>query len=160
MNKAVNAAVTGSRKHSLLPLLVVLFLISYGLLTNLVLQQDKTIDSQRTLIHLLFKDSLQLSAIKKAERQKGQADAGLRTSVNGLQAQAHTPKIPAIQVPSQKSPSAQVRPEQIQSGKIPSGKQNGARTDRKTGKAQKRMPNRPPAELTDPSDTRRVSFAI
>ena len=103
MNIAANAAVTGrrKRKHSLLPLLVVLFLISYGLLTNLVLQQDKTIDSQRTLVHLLLKDSLQLSAMRKAERQKGQADPDRRASVNSLQAQAHAPKIPVIQVPSQ-----------------------------------------------------------
>ena len=164
MNIAANAVVTGrrKRKHSLLPLLVVLFLISYGLLTNLVLQQDKTIDSQRTLVHLLLKDSLQLSAMRKAERQKGQADPGRRASMNSLQAQAHAPKIPVIHVPSQaqKSPSAQVRSEQVQSEKVPSGKQNGAKTDRKTGKAQKRVPNRPPAELTDPSDTRRVSVAI
>ena len=167
MNIAVNAAVTGRRKHSLLPLLVVLFLISYGLLTNLVLQQDKTIDSQRTLVHLLLKDSLQLSAMRKAERQKGQADPdrglfrwGVRAGSS--QAQAHAPKIPVIQVPSQSQngPSAQVRSEQVQSEKVPSGKQNGAKTDRKTGKAQKRVPNRPPAELTDPSDTRRVSIAI
>jgi len=164
MNTAVNAAVTGrhKRKHSLLPLLVVLFLISYGLLTNLVLQQDKTIDSQRTLVHLLLKDSLQLSAIRKAERQRDQADAGRRASVNSLQAQAHAPKIPVIQVPSQpqNGPSAQVRSEQVQSEKVPSGKQNGAKTDRKTGKAEKRVPNRPPAELTDPSDMRRVWVAI
>jgi len=164
MNIAMNAAVTSrrKRKHSLLPLLVVLFLISYGLLTNLVLQQDKTIDSQRTLVHLLLKDSLQLSAMRKAERQKGQVDLGRRASVNSLQAQAHAPKIPVIQVPSQSqnSPSAQVRSEQVQSEKVPSGKQNGAKTDRKTRKAQKRVPNQPPAELTDPSDMRRVWVAI
>jgi len=160
MNIAVNSAVTRRRKRSLLPLLVVLFLISYGLLTNLVLQQDKTIDSQRKLIHLLFKDSLQLSALRKAERQKGEADPGRRASVNSLQAQVHAPKIPVIQVPSEKGPSAQVRSEQVQAEKVPSGKQNGAKTDRKTGKAQKRLPNRPPAELTDPSDMRRVWVAI
>jgi len=48
----------------MLPLLVVLFLISYVLLTTLVVLQNRTIDAQRGLIHLLFKDNLHLSAMK------------------------------------------------------------------------------------------------
>src|SRR5215475_13856566 len=95
----------GKRKRTLLPLLIVLFLISYGLLTMLLVEQNKTIASQRTLIHLLFKDSLHLSALRKAERQKARTTAD--TASNGLQADAHAPsaKIPIIQVPQQKSPS-------------------------------------------------------
>ncbi len=160
MNIAVNAAVTSGRKRTLLPLLIVLFLISYGLLTTLVVEQNKTIDSQRTLVHLLFKDSLQLSAMRKAERQKTESHSAQGGSVSGLQNRAHPPKIPVIQVPSEKSPSAQVQSEQVQSQKVPSGKPNSAKTDRKPGKTQKRSPFRPPAELTDPSDMRRVSSAI
>jgi hypothetical protein len=37
-------------KHTMLPLLTVLFLISYGLMTMLVVEQGRTIDAQRTLI--------------------------------------------------------------------------------------------------------------
>src|SRR5215470_1030486 len=87
------------RKRTLLPLLIVLFLVSYGLLTTLVIEQNRTISSQRTLIHLLFKDSLHLSVLRKAERQKAHAAQGIPAS--DLQADAKTPsaKIPVIQVP-------------------------------------------------------------
>lgn len=142
---------TGRRKRALLPLLVVLFVISYGLLTMLVVEQNKTITSQRTLIHLLFKDSLHLSALKKAERQKAHAMAGAPTGNLLADAQVQAGKIPVIQVPQQKSPSAQV----------PSAKskqQSAGRAEHKQ-KAQKKTP-KPPAELTDPSDMRRVSVSI
>jgi hypothetical protein len=142
----------GKRKRALLPLLVVLFVISYGLLTLLVVEQNKTISSQRTLIHLLFKDSLHLSALKKAERQKAHAEAGAASGSLQADAQIQAGKIPVIQVPQQKSPSAQVhsdKPKQL----------NGGKSERKQ-RAQKKAPIKPPAELTDPSDMRRVSVAI
>ena|SRR5690349_15392040 len=140
---------TGKRKRGLLPLLVVLFLISYGLLTMMVVEQNRTIISQRTLIHLLYKDSLHLSALKKAERQKAHTPTGAATGSLQADAQVQAGKIPVIQVPPQKSPSTQV----------PTDKQQaGGRAEHKQ-KAQKKTP-RPPAELTDPSDMRRVSVAI
>ena len=51
-------------KRSLLPLLTVVFLISYGLLTLLVVQQNEVIASQRNLIRLLLGDSNELSSLK------------------------------------------------------------------------------------------------
>ena len=171
MNIAVNSAVTRRRKRSLLPLLIVLFLISYGLLTNLVLQQDKTIDSQRTLIHLLYKDSLQLSAMRKAEKEKSQANSA--ASASNSRGHAPSARIPVIQVPAAKTESTQIAPRKVPSEKVsseqvpsiqvpltqvPSGK-TSAKT-RRRGKTQKPAPNRPPAELTDPSDMRRVPFVI
>ena len=152
----------GKRKRTLLPLLVVLFLISYGLLTMLVVEQNKTIASQRTLIHLLFKDSLHLSALRKAERQKAHAAQGIPAS--DLQADAKTPsaKIPVIQVPQDQVQQDQVQQEKSPSAQVPSVKpklQDGGKMDHKQ-KAQKKTPNRPPAEVTDPSDMRRVSFSI
>jgi hypothetical protein len=48
----------------MLPLLVVLFLISYGLLAMLVVEQDRTITAQRSLIQQLFSDSMELTALK------------------------------------------------------------------------------------------------
>jgi len=146
----------GKRKRALLPLLVVLCLISYGLLTMLVLEQNKTISSQRTLIHLLFKDSLHRSALKKAERQKAHTPAGAANGSLQADAQVQVGKIPVIQVPQQKSPSTQVPADHVPTGK---GKQQtGGRAEHKQ-KAQKKAP-KPPAELTDPSDMRRVSVAI
>jgi hypothetical protein len=46
---AINAP-TAPKKHGWLPLLVVLFLISYGLMTMLIVEQGRTIESQRALI--------------------------------------------------------------------------------------------------------------
>jgi len=142
---------TGKRKRGLLPLLVALFLISYGLLTMMVVEQNRTIISQRTLIHLLYKDSLHLSALKKAERQKAHTPAGAATGSLQADAQVQAGKIPVIQVPPQKSPSTQVPTDR-------SKQQTGGRAEHKQ-KAQRKAP-RPPAELTDPSDMRRVSVAI
>ncbi len=66
----------------MLPILVVLFVISYILLTMLVFEQGKTIESQRTLIREMLKDSNQLAAIKgklahdadQRAKASGQAD--------------------------------------------------------------------------------------
>ena len=48
----------------MLPLLVILFIISYAILTLLVFEQGKTIESQRSLIREMLKDSTQLAALK------------------------------------------------------------------------------------------------
>lgn len=50
----------------MLPILVVLFLTSYGLMTMLIVEQGKTIDVQRYLIGELFSDSNQLNNLKGA----------------------------------------------------------------------------------------------
>jgi hypothetical protein len=61
-------------KHSLLPLLTVVFLISYGLLTFLVVEQDRVIGAQRLLIRQMLSDSNELSALKgKMVQQQNQA---------------------------------------------------------------------------------------
>jgi len=48
----------------MLPILVVLFIFSYALLTMLVFEQGQTIESQRGLIREMLKDSTQLAALK------------------------------------------------------------------------------------------------
>ncbi len=48
----------------MLPLLVILFIVSYGLLTMLVFEQGQTIESQRSLIREMLKDSTQLASLK------------------------------------------------------------------------------------------------
>ena len=47
-----------------LPLLTILFCISYGLMTMLIVEQGSTIESQRNLIRELFRDSSELTATK------------------------------------------------------------------------------------------------
>jgi hypothetical protein len=53
-----------SRPTGILPLLVILFIVSYGILTMLVFEQGQTIESQRGLIREMLKDSTQLAALK------------------------------------------------------------------------------------------------
>jgi hypothetical protein len=70
-------------KHTLLPLLTVLFLISYGLMVMLIVEQGKTIDTQRYLIRSLFSDSSQLTALRNGAIQKhneAQAKAGAQAA--------------------------------------------------------------------------------
>lgn len=58
-------------KRGMLPYLVVLFLISYGLLALLVVEQDRTITAQRSLIQQTMGDSLALTSLKgKIYRQQ------------------------------------------------------------------------------------------
>jgi hypothetical protein len=61
-----------TRPAALLPLLVILFIISYGILTMLVFEQGQTIESQRSLIREMLKDSTQLATLKgKVARDDG-----------------------------------------------------------------------------------------
>jgi len=63
-----SAECVSSRKTSgptaILPLLVILFIVSYGILTMLVFEQGQTIESQRSLIKEMMKDSTQLASLK------------------------------------------------------------------------------------------------
>jgi len=65
----------------MLPILVVLFVVSYCLLTTLVFEQGQTIESQRTLIRAMLQDSTQLAALKskiaqnESQRAHNQASA-------------------------------------------------------------------------------------
>jgi hypothetical protein len=77
----IEMALPQKPKHALLPLLTVLFLISYGLMVMLIMEQGRTIDTQRYLIRSLFTDSSQLtalknSAIQKSNQAKARAQAG------------------------------------------------------------------------------------
>src|SRR5450755_2451125 len=58
------AARKSSRPTAIMPLLVILFIVSYGILTMLVFEQGQTIESQRGLIREMLKDSTQLAAMK------------------------------------------------------------------------------------------------
>jgi hypothetical protein len=63
---------TASRPTGILPLLVILFIVSYGILAMLVFEQGQTIESQRGLIREMLKDSTQLAALKgKLARDDG-----------------------------------------------------------------------------------------
>lgn len=94
------------KKKTLFPLLVVLFLVSYGLLSMLVVEQGRTIDSQRSLIVSLFSDSNQLTHMKGESFQKQHAQAQAQALAKD-HSQAQTP---SIQVQPNQSPSTQASP--------------------------------------------------
>jgi hypothetical protein len=62
-------------KRTLLPVLVFLFVVSYGLMAMLVVEQGRTIDNQRGLIQVLFSDSQQLLHLKDKLFNKQRAAA-------------------------------------------------------------------------------------
>jgi cytoskeletal protein RodZ len=135
-------APAASKKNAWLPLLTVLFLISYGLMTMLIVEQGRTIESQRALIRELFRDSTELSSVKmKAVQDSAQSSS----------AKSQTPvtRNPSSQIPSSQIPSTQA-PTTTQA---PSS-QAGPQQQRAQGKSTKqkpdfKMPSKPAADLVD-----------
>src|SRR5712692_1997427 len=121
-------------KYTLLPLFTVLFLLSYGLMTLLIVEQGRTIDSQRYLIQQLFSDSSQLSALQGKAIQKQHAEAQAQAEAKA-HSQAQTP-------PSQGTP------------------RDNAKNDRKAHKLRRPAPQKPPTDASDTADERRTLISI
>ena len=82
------AVVVPKPKRSVLPILVVLFLLSWGLMAVLVVEQGRIIDSQRGLIQSLFSDSNELIHLKDKIFKKQRAEAPAQAPAkDGSQAQ-------------------------------------------------------------------------
>jgi hypothetical protein len=82
------------RKHSMLPLLTVLFLLSYGLMVLLVIEQNRTITSQRWLISELMSDSKELTSLKSKmliERRNAEKPAAPKS-----ESQSQSPSAQAV----------------------------------------------------------------
>lgn len=140
------------RKHTFLPLLVFLFVVSYGLLTMLVVLQDRTIDAQSDLIHLLFKESHRLKMIV-AQNHPAVADKIYQKQADGT-------RVPSRQAPKVQVPSTQV-PEKQNASPVPSSQEKAStKPGKNQHKAGKKFSTLPPAETTDPSDMRRTLFSI
>jgi len=142
------------RKHSLLPVLIVLFLISYTLMCLLAVEQDRTIASQRWLIRSLLSDSSELSSIKGKMVQKRYADAQAQAKA-GSRSQAQTPltQIPSTQAPLSQAPLSQVPSTQDKPGAT-------AQSSHNAGKTRKTMPPKPPLGISDIVDGRRIVKTI
>jgi hypothetical protein len=125
-------AAAPKKKHGWLPLLTVLFMISYGLMTMLIVEQGQTIESQRALIRELFRDSAELSATKLKALQESRS-------------QAAVPQNPSSQNPSNHAPSTQA---QIQSPSSQAAPQQRAQLQTKP-KSQFQMPSKPASDLQD-----------
>lgn len=129
-------------KRILLPILVVLFLFSYGLLALLVMEQGHTIQSQRYLIQSLFSDSNQLFHLKGDIFQKQRAQA----QAQALAKDHSQVQSPSTQVPSDHNPSTQVSPG------------GSAKSSTSSSKLHKMHPPKPPA--SDYEDLRRAVLTI
>ncbi len=155
MNEMV-AAVSGRKPRTLVPVLATLFIIAWGLLTMLVVLQDRMIDAQADLIQTFF---LSVSRVRPAhengkpasrspEKQVHRALKGHEAAaVPSERSSSSVSQIPLSERASAQSPSSQVKP-------------------RTTGKSSRNAPkarspfSAPPADITDPSDQRRVSISI
>jgi hypothetical protein len=128
------------KKLGWLPLLTVLFCISYGLMTMLIVEQGATIESQRALIHELIRDSAELSAVKRKALQ----DRGL----SGAQSAA-SPKTqaPVTRNPSSQNPSSQAPAQQAPSSQ--GAPQRRAQNRAEKQKPQFKTPSRPASDLAD-----------
>lgn len=162
------------KKHNMLPVLVVLFLISYGLMTMLIIEQGRTIESQRALIHELYHDSAELAAVKSRTLQESavvdtqhaltaqapsrrnpsnQIQTTPSTQTPLTQAQVPNTPTPSAQIPSTQTSSTQTPTAQMRSSKTPSTqvaprgrvKNRGA----KMPEPQFQAPSRPSADLAD-----------
>jgi hypothetical protein len=171
----IPAVPASPKKHNLLPVLIVLFLISYGLMTLLIVEQGRTIESQRALIHELFHDSQELAAMKGRTLPEGVADANrsaqaqtpsnqvasspvASNQVASNQVQAPSAQAPSIQVPSNQVSSAHAPSTQVQSNKIPSTQIPSAQAaprsrvqnrGAKLPEPEFQMPSRPASDLAD-----------
>ncbi len=124
-------------RNTLLPILTVLFLISYGLMTLLIVEQGNTIQAQRTLIQQLLGDSSELSALKKGKTTTKQQPAPAPKVQ--ADAQSKSPVLP---------PSTQATPSEKTS------------TARHSSKLRRPMPEKPPVPTSDIGDTRRTLMSI
>ena len=90
---------------TLLPVLVVLFVFSYGLMTMVIVEQGRTIDAQRGLIQNIFHDTVELTALKGKIFQQNRAES-LAHAVPQKGAAAETPAAPAPDKAQVESPLA------------------------------------------------------
>jgi hypothetical protein len=132
------------KKSSLLPVLTVLFLISYGLMTVLIVEQGATIQSQRNLIKILMRDSSELWAMKgKAITDKQMALDHNQSPSN----QAKTPsQAPSTQAPATNDPASK--------------NQSKHHLQSRAGKAAKPGFTLPPVPASDLLDQRRTLSTI
>ena len=127
------AARKSTRPTAVMPLLVILFIVSYGILTMLVFEQGQTIESQRGLIREMLKDSTQLAALKdKMAREESK------------------------QMPAP-SPSMQSQPRSAEPA-VPAGDKPDKVTKQpgKSARAMKQVPGKPAADLEDVRRSTRV----
>jgi hypothetical protein len=135
----MGSKVVGQPKRTLLPVLTALFVISYGLLTMLVVEQGRTIDSQRSLIGLLFTDSVQLSslqgkAVQKKNAERAKSRGQMKSQATPQNSQGPNSSSPATPRAHAKSPGS--------------------------SKLRRPLPQKPPRDTSGEGDERRTLVSI
>jgi hypothetical protein len=156
-------AVPAKKKYSLLPLLTVLFVFSYGLMTVLIVEQGSVIQSQRNLIKVLGRDSTELwSARGKAIGDQESARVLAQKHAQSPSTQENVPtQTPSTQAPSSESPLFQAPSTRTPSTKAPSAQAAPhRRSQSRTGKIAKPETELPPMPAADLSDRRRALNTI
>jgi hypothetical protein len=118
---------------AILPLLVILFVVSYCILTLLVFEQGQTIESQRTLIREMLKDSTQLASMKGKQARDDCRRVQDKSSVQTEQKSAVTNSPGAVK-----------------------GSDKETKRPTKSGRAMKVTPGKPAADLEDVRRSTRV----
>jgi hypothetical protein len=118
----------------MLPLLIVLFLVSYAILTLLVVEQGRTIESQRTLLREMLKDSTQLAALKSKL-----ANTESKQSQNKAAAKAE-----------------QKEPDSGNSATAPKKADKDPKRPGKSARSLKQIPQKPAADLEDVRRSTRI----
>ena len=170
MNYNVGATFSGRPSRKIHPWLMVCFVVGWGLLGTLAILQDHAIDAQRELINLLLQD-LHTGLTTSIGHRTGTSvpvvmkpGAAAQIPSNQLPSQQVQQSTPSVQVPSLQVPSVPLSkvPSHSKGSRTPSsqGKNaEGVNPGQSSRKAVRPLPVRPPAEITDPSDMRRVKFS-
>jgi hypothetical protein len=179
--RELNAAATGQIKpRAFVSVLVAVFIVAWGMLTVLVVLQDRMIDAQSSLIHTLFARNAVGSEVRSIAQRNGKplaarpakkASAASNANSSGNQSDSAIQSFPAgtpsVQVPRSQAPLSQVPLSEDSSSQAPLSQapssQVKPKSGDKTGRSSRKMRSpfsRPPAEITDPSDRRRVSISI
>lgn len=118
-------------RGALLPLLIILFVASYGILTMLVVEQGRTIEAQRGLLQEMLKDSTQLADLKG---KLAHADS------------EHSQTKPVAQAPRKEKE----KPSASSGNAAPKSPSSEARRPGKSARASKQIPEKPAEDLQDP----------
>lgn len=136
-------------KYSLLPVLVVLFICSYGLMTLLIVEQGSTIQSQHDLIRQLLGDTHELAAMKgKAIRDQALSRQAQSKNDGPVANQGPLSGAPLTQAPLNQAPTTQTPLTQAPSN-TPSAQAGGVKTQPNHGKVQRPVPSKPASDLVD-----------
>ena len=144
-------AIQKESRGGLLPVLVVLFVFSYVILTALVVEQGRTIEAQRGLIREMLSDSNQLAMFKaKAAREEA-----LRRSAGSAQADSN--RIGSAEAGSAQAGSARNGSAQADHLGTPLNTPKASVKDGKPGSKSRPMKEAPGRPASDLQDVRRLT---